>query len=262
MKRVELIPINHSVKIGDAPAERTPNLTEDTLFIEDGIVIGFYLRDVAKYSKKLNDYLAIANSEFRSKRVPKAVLSRSTAINARREGGKGVEQYSTILGSVPPKPHMRRAYPTMSSVHGVKSAEIFVKAMYLTCLESELLIHKIAPNIYDRQKEIISTQVDEKWRFGNLFTSSISNFNISAPVHIDNANIRECVNVILTKRSDSKGGNLYLPDYDITIDNCDNSIIVYPAWKSLHGVTPIVPMNDKGYRNSLIFYPLRAFANG
>lgn len=262
MKRVELIPIEHNHKIGDAPSEREPNLTEDTLFIENGEVIGFYIRDVKKYSEKLDTYLAIANAEFRSKNVPKAVLSRSTAINARREGGKGVEQYSTILGSVPPKPHMRRAYPTMSSVHGVKTAQTFVKAMYLTCIHAERIIEKIAPNIYLTQKDIISDKVDEKWRFGNLFTSSISNFNISAPLHIDSANIRECVNVILTKRSDSKGGNLYLPDYDITIDNCDNSLIVYPAWKSMHGVTPIVPMKEGGYRNSLIFYPLRAFCNG
>lgn len=53
-----------------------------------------------------------------------------------------VLQYSTILGSVPPKPHMRRPYPTMSSVHNVKTAQTFIKAMLMLCKESEELIKK------------------------------------------------------------------------------------------------------------------------
>jgi len=42
-------------------------------------------------------------------------------------------------------------------------------------------------------------------------------------------------------------------------DKC--SMLVYPAWRNLHGVTPITPTHDGGYRNSLIFYPLKAFFN-
>jgi hypothetical protein len=120
---------------------------------------------------------------------------------------------------------------------------------------------QIAPDVYSKQLEIIQSNVPEKWRLGKLFTSSISNFNIAAPMHIDAGNIKGCANIILTKRQDSSGGNLHLPDYDATLDCCDNSMIVYPAWKSIHGVTPIVPSTDKGYRNSLIFYPLKAFVN-
>jgi hypothetical protein len=33
------------------------------------------------------------------------------------------------------------------------------------------------------------------------------------------------------------------------------------AWKNVHGVTPIVPTSKDGYRNSLVFYPLKAFKN-
>lgn len=261
MNRLELIPIPHTVKVGDKCDGKNPTITQDTLFMENGEVIGFYIRDVSKYSKKLSDFLAIANAEFKSKRVPKSVMTRSSALNARREGGEGVEQYSTIIGSVPPKPHMRRSYPTISSVHSEKSAEVFIKAMLLACRESEEVIANVAPNVFQTQYDIVQSQVPEKWRLGRLFTSSISNFNISAPMHVDSANIRECVNVILTKRENSTGGNLHLPDFDATIDCCDNSMIVYPAWKSMHGVTPIVPTAPKGYRNSLIFYPLKAFTN-
>ena len=169
-----------------------------------------------------------------------------------------VSQYSTILGSVAPKPHMRRPYPTISSVHAVKSANTFIKAMLLAAKESEKLIKEILPEQYERQLELFKNVPDE-WKFGSLFTSSISNYNIPAPFHRDAGNIKGCVNVIITKRRNSTGGNLNVPDYGATIDQCDNSILVYPAWRNVHGVTPIAPTFEDGYRNSLVFYPLKAF---
>jgi len=172
-----------------------------------------------------------------------------------------VLQYSTIIGSVPPKPHMRRVYPTVSSVHNVPTARTFIKAMLLSCKECEKLIKEIAPTIYEKQIKLIEENVPEKWRFSKMFTSSISNYNISAPFHRDNGNIKGCVNVIITKRFASEGGNLNVPDYGATMDSSDNSMLVYPAWKNVHGVTPIVALKEGGYRNSLVFYPLKAFKN-
>lgn len=71
--------------------------------------------------------------------------------------------------------------------------------------------------------------------------------------------IAGAVNAIITKRLNCDGGNLHIPDYGATIDSCNDSILVYPAWKNIHGVTPIMPTCDGGYRNSLVFYPLKAF---
>jgi hypothetical protein len=261
MKIIDLKTIEHNFKVGDVCEMITPNVTEDALLSYDGEIIGFYIRDVRKHNLMLAKYLAIANAEFRSKRVPKATMSRSSAVNARREGGLGVEQFSTIIGSVPPKPHMRRAYPTRSSVHDVKSAEVFIKAMLNVCRESEQIIKSLTPHIYEKQKQIIEENVPEEWRLGTLFTSSISNYNISASYHIDNANLKGCVNVIIAKREGSRGGNTTVPDYGATFGSFDNSMLVYPAWRNLHGVTPIVPTEPNGYRNTLVFYPLKAFKN-
>ncbi len=171
---------------------------------------------------------------------------------------KAVQQYSTILGSCPPRPHNRRPYPSISSVHSVKTAQTFIKAMFLLATESEKLIKELLPKQHEQQVELFK-DVPTKWRFANLFTSSISNFNISAPFHRDNGNIKGAVNVIICKRLNSKGGDLHIPDYDATVGQCDNSILVYPAWRNMHGVTPIIPTFEGGYRNSLIFYPLKAF---
>ena len=120
MKRIDLKEIEHNTQIGDVCGEIEANITEDSIFYYDGEPIGFYINDISKYSKKASKLAALANQELRSKNVPKSVMKRSSGFtNPENE----VLQYSTIIGSVPPKPHMRRPYPTISSVHNVKTLQ-------------------------------------------------------------------------------------------------------------------------------------------
>ena len=258
MKRIDLIPVQHNVKIGDVCEYKEPNVTEDCIFYADGEPIGFYLTKMPEKMCKLAD---LANKEFRTKNVPKSEMARGVSSEMMAKGIKNtLSQYSTILGSVPPKPHFQRPYAQRSSVHSVKTAQTFIKAMLMLAKESEELIKEILPQQYEKQNELFK-QVPEKWKFANLFTSSISNYNISAPFHRDTGNIVGAVNVIICKKLNSKGGDLHIPDYDATIGQQDNSILVYPAWRNVHGVTPIIPTHEGGYRNSLVFYPLKAFLN-
>jgi hypothetical protein len=261
MKRIDLTSVQHTIKIGDQCGYIEPNVTEDCIFYAEGEPVGFYLTKMPDKMCKLAD---LANAEFRSTNVPKTEMSRGPQGNKKdklerlKSGKQLVVQFSAILGSVPPKPHMRRNYATLSSVHSVKTAQTFIKAMLLLAKESEQLIKEILPKQYEQQVELFKG-VPDKWKFGNLFTSSISNYNISAPFHRDTGNIVGAVNVIICKKFNSKGGDLHIPDYGATIGQQDNSILVYPAWRNVHGVTPIVPTHEGGYRNSLIFYPLKAF---
>jgi len=262
MKRIDLIKVEHDTKIGQECPYIEPNILEDCIFYEDGIAVGFYIKKMPERMCKLAD---LANLELRSKSVPKSMLNRKPTDGFDEVKGiwkykNEVSQWSCILGSVPPKPHMRRPYATVSSVHAVKTAQTFIKAMLLLAKESEALIKEILPEQHAKQTELFK-DVDKQWQFGNLWTSSISNYNISAPFHRDTGNIVGAVNVIITKRLNAKGGNLHVPDYNATMDSENNSILVYPAWKNVHGVTPIIPTHEGGYRNSLIFYPLKAFVN-
>lgn len=266
MKIIELTKVEHNVKIGQECGPKEPNVTEDCFLTENGIIVGFFLRDISKHSKKLSDYIAIANNEFNSKNVPKSKMARAGKLRALQMGMSkeeaqkiDVEQMSCIIGSIPPKALMRREYPTRSSVHSDPKAKTFIKAMLLACRESESIIKKYAPEIYEQQVKLIEENVPEKWRFSKLFTSSISNYNISAPFHRDAGNVQGCVNVIITKKEHAVGGNLHVPDYNATFDSRENSMLVYPAWKNVHGVTPIEAKIKGGYRNSLVFYPLKAF---
>lgn len=256
MKRIDLIQQKHEVKIGDICGTIEPNITEDCIFYDNDKPVGFYIKDISKYSEKAAKLADIADKELRSKNVPKSEMGRTSG---QRNIENAVQQYSTIIGSVPPRPHNRRPYASKSSVHGVKTAQTFIKAMLLLAYESEKIIQELTPEIYEKQKQIFEDKVDKKWRFANLFTSSISNYNISAPFHRDAGNIEGCVNVIIAKKQNATGGNTTVPDYGATMDSCDNSMLVYPAWRNVHGVTPIIPTHEGGYRNSLVFYPLKAF---
>jgi len=259
MKRIDLEQVEHSVKIGDKCPAFEPNVTEDCILYADGEPIGFYLSKMPEKMCKLAD---LADKELRSKNVPKQGTQRVTeqkkAYDQKRKVEYDINQYSTIIGSVPKNEVFKRHYFSRSSVHSSKTAQTFIKAMLLLAKESEKLISEIMPEQYQRQTELFKG-VDNQWKFGNLFTSSISNYNISAPFHRDAGNIQGAVNVIICKKHNSKGGDLHIPDYGATIGQQDNSILVYPAWRNVHGVTPIEPTYEGGYRNSLIFYPLKAF---
>lgn len=262
MKRIDLQPQQHSVKIGDQCPYIEPNVTKDSLFYADGKLIGFYLTKMPEKMCKLAD---LANAEFNSRRVPKEGRVGSHRNKRNLDGTLGDAKKwnaqcgkSTIIGGVPPQPHLGRPYVKNSTVHDVKSAQTFIKAMLLLAKESEALIAQIMPEQYAQQLEAFNS-IPDRWKLGKLFTSSISNYNVSASFHKDVKNIPNTVNAIICKRLNSKGGDLHIPDYGATIGQVDNSVLVYPAWRNVHGVTPIIPTHDGGYRNSLVFYPLKAF---
>jgi len=261
MKQIELELVKHEYKQGQTPPQQEPNYTENVLFMENNIAVGFYLKDLPQ---KLINLIDIANIEFLSDRVPKSNLRRASSVQESfglLEKGQGVTQYSCILGSIPAKAIMKRDVPNKSSVHSDKNAQTYIKAMIMAGKEAFQLIKDIAPDIAENHIKALYERVPEKWRFSDYFTSTICNYNIAAPIHRDTMNVVGCVNIIITKRLNSTGGNLYVPDYDLTFESANNSMIVYPAWKNFHGVTEINTTAHNGYRNSLIWYALDRFYN-
>lgn len=262
LKKLQMRKVEHDRKIGSRCEYIEPNVTESCYLYDGDDLVGVYITDVDKLYPKLSEVMSIANNEFLSDAVPKTLLERADVMAkvakgmTRAEAKKaGTVQYSTIIGSIPPKPLMRRAYPNRSSVHSVKTAKTFIKAMLIAAREIKGVMSDLMPEALERQIEAVS-EVSEEWRFGDIFTSSISNFNIAAPFHRDTANIKHTLNAIYTQRHNSNGGCLYVPDYDACFEMPDGSLLLYPAWRNVHAVTPIKPTHDGGYRNSLVFYAL------
>ena len=46
MKRVDLIKVDHNVKIGDKCGAIPPNITEDSIFYEDDKPVGFFIENI------------------------------------------------------------------------------------------------------------------------------------------------------------------------------------------------------------------------
>ncbi len=96
------------------------------------------------------------------------------------------------------------------------------------------------------------------------YVHHVSTLCVAPPVvslHRDNLNVKGTVNAIICKRRNATGGYLHVPDYGATFGQPDGSLLVYPAWRNMHGVTPIRETHKGGYRNSLIWYALDAFGS-
>lgn len=263
MKALQLQKQPHGCKQGERCLELEPNVFEDCVLQDGGEVVGFYIASIAKHSERLSKLVSIANAEFRSDRVPKTLLERADVIQQSTMGGKsrkqakdeGTIQYSAIIGSVAANSLKRRYKHRPSRVHAENDAQNFVKAMLMASELACELIQDVMPASYQKLLTAIA-KVPKELRFGRLWTSSISNYNIAAPYHTDRANLPESLNVIFTKRLGSVGGNLVVPDYGAVFEQPDDSMLVYPAWRNMHGVTPIKPLFGGGYRNSLVLYAL------
>lgn len=261
MKQLNLTRVDHSYKIGGQSTTLPANIHDTCILTDAGVPIGLFIKDINLHDCTLGKLLAYADAEFRSPRVPKSLMERKQPMG-KTEDGKNkylvIKQYSTILGSIPKKPAMRRNYHSRSRVHLQPSANNFIRAMLGISQLAYELVKTYVPTVYEQHMKAVA-RVDKNWMFGQHCTSSISNYNIAAAYHQDNANIKNTVNCILTKRANSTGGNLHVPDYDAVFEQGDNSLLVYPAWRNMHGVTPIVETKKGGYRNSFIFYSLRGF---
>lgn len=260
MQAIELKHYKNNVKVGQETPDMPVNISESCLFMYEGKIVGFYIQEM---SERMCELATVANKLLRTSAVPKTEMQRPKMLGIDQATGKGivdrsVKQYSAILGSLAPKPHMKRNYPTISSVHSYPSAQDFIKVMLLLAYEGEELIRQYMPEQFDWQLKTLE-HAEDKWRFGRLFTSAICNYNISAPYHRDTGNTEGAVNLIITKRDAAIGGCLHVPDFNITIKQQNDSCLVYPAYMNIHGVTPIHRMKSDGYRNTLIFYSLKYF---
>ena len=199
LPKITLTPIPHKLKIGSSCLPVKPNIVDSCILVDpDGTEVGLFLKSLPK---ELENLANIADSELRSKNVPKSRMDRKLPLGVDSKGKnkyRVISQYSTILGSVPPKPHMRRAWGGRSQVHTHKTAELFCKAMLKAGRVAMGLVEEFVPDVHKKHLEVISRRLPAKWRFTPYFSSTISNCNIAAPVHQDHANVKGAVNLIIT----------------------------------------------------------------
>jgi hypothetical protein len=101
------------------------------------------------------------------------------------------------------------------------------------------------------------TPVKAEWRLGETtWTSGVINNTTVLPYHRDAGNFRAWSAMPVLRRGVT-GGQLHLPEYDVTVPCRDGWAVLFPGYELVHGVTPMRLRKRDGYRFSVVFYALR-----
>jgi hypothetical protein len=112
--------------------------------------------------------------------------------------------------------------------------------------------------IYVDHEEITKSKLLPEWTIeGTPFTSGIVNRNNALHYHFDTGNFKNVYSNMVAFKSNTKGGYLSIPRYDIGLEIANNSLLLFDGQKILHGVTPIKLLSENAYRLSIVYYSLQ-----
>jgi len=167
----------------------------------------------------------------------------------------GLVTTSRIFGYQPRLERRQRAFCNQTSLARENSkAEGMLRG-----LASEITKRYIAsaPEIADNHQELLDKVIDE-WRMpDSLFTSGIVNKNNPLSYHFDSGNFENVLSCMLVLREDMEGGWLCVPEINTRFLLKHNSLFMFDGQKIMHGVSPMKPTSDKGYRFSIVYYSLK-----
>jgi hypothetical protein len=89
-----------------------------------------------------------------------------------------------------------------------------------------------------------------------LWTSGVINQSSALPYHRDGSNFDTWSAMPVVRRG-MDGGNLHMPEWDITINCRDGWALWFNGYAHVHGVTPMSSRAKDGYRYSIVFYAKR-----
>lgn len=99
-----------------------------------------------------------------------------------------------------------------------------------------------------------AARIRPEWRMaGTQWTSGVLNQTSALPYHTD-ANNAPAWNAMVVLRRGTRGGYFHIPAYGLTLPCRDGDVCFFPAYRVLHGVTPIRKVDTDGYRYSAVYY--------
>lgn len=117
---------------------------------------------------------------------------------------------------------------------------------------------KYCPEVFNEHLTVAKEKVLPEWKIGDTpFTSGIINQNNALHYHFDSGNFKEVYSNMVAFKSNTKGGHLSIPEYDIGLEISNNSIVLFDGQKICHGVTPIKLMSKAAYRYTIVYYTLQ-----
>lgn len=113
------------------------------------------------------------------------------------------------------------------------------------------------PEVFEADYQQAEAVLPE-WRMteNSLWTSGVINQSSQLPYHRDGSNFDTWSAMPILRRG-MDGGHLHLPEYDITLNCRDGWAVWFNGYRYVHGVTPMQPRQDDGYRYTIVFYAKR-----
>lgn len=171
----------------------------------------------------------------------------------------GMKTHSRIFGFRPREP-LRKDFCSVTSLARAQPQVHGTYCRYAEVVED--FYKEKAPAIHAHHREIVEENILPQWRIGDtLFTSGIVNKNNPLNYHKDNGNYAETWNGMITLANDVAGGMLVIPELRVAVEFKRPAVIIFNARDTWHGVTPIRPMNPRGYRYTIVYYTLKGMAN-
>jgi hypothetical protein len=113
---------------------------------------------------------------------------------------------------------------------------------------------EVFPSRAQADQELAGAAILPEWRMaGTQWTSGVLNETSSLPYHRD-ANNLPTWNAMVVMRRGTRGGHFDIPEYGQTLACRDGDVVLMPAYKTLHGVTPIRKVDPDGYRYIAVYY--------
>lgn len=119
-------------------------------------------------------------------------------------------------------------------------------------------LQTIFPDVAERDAQTMAnSDVKDEWRLGETnWTSGVVNRSSSLPYHRDGFNFPVWTAMPVLRRH-MRGGYLHIPEYNAVVASRDGWAVFFPGYELVHGVTPMTPTREGGYRYSVVYYALK-----
>ncbi|MGA1037191.1 MAG: hypothetical protein ACO3VQ_05200 [Ilumatobacteraceae bacterium] len=172
----------------------------------------------------------------------------------------GIRYGNRTFGTTAPQPLRRRYGCRQSAFHAERPDVVgLLGEVFYGAWET---FNENLPEAAQATDAKTAESIHDDWRFaGTPWTSGIINDNASLPYHKDSGNLTDSWSAMIVLRHKADGGALHLPEYGVTLDCFDKSLVFFDGQALWHGVTPIRLRNKEAFRRSIVMYSKSACKN-
>lgn len=169
----------------------------------------------------------------------------------------GIRAANEYFGTTPPEPPKKR--------YACRDGRLYEKDAAYRAMIDEISVaawtkfQKEFPKQAEEHERLVRASIHPDWLIaGTPFTSGIVNDRSALPYHRDAGNLKGSWSMMLALRSNTEGGGLHFPEFDLTLGIPDGSLTIFEGQAYWHGVTPLVYRKNDAYRFTLVWYVKQA----